>query len=323
MDSTRLVLVLLIGTGGCGGTDASEVGRDPAGGAGMLGGAGTSGGSSNPVGGGGSAVSAGGAGSGGGAGASSGNRDAAADAAGQADVAPVDSGGRCGTMYPAQCLNLMNWKLTLPIGSAGNPNEIHWPTLRTFAAAPYFQLNPSGPGVIFQANAGGVTSGNSEYPRCELREMTSDGKDDMAWSTMSGKHTMMVTEAFTHLPVAKPEAVGAQVHNDKDDVIMVRLNGSRLLVEHNGTSLGDLASTYKLGTFFNLKIEVTGGRIRVYHDDMTKPKIDEAESSGCGSSGSPLCYFKAGVYTQSNTSTGDNSAAYGEVIITALSVTHE
>src|SRR5262249_39075174 len=239
------------------------------------------------------------------------------------DATGVDAGSRCGTMYPAQCLNLMNWKLTLPIGSPGNPNEISWPALRTFTISPYFLLNPGGPGVIFQANAGGGPTQNSEFPRCELREMTSDGKGEMAWATTSGKHTLLVTEAFTHLPVAKPEAVGAQVHNDKDDVIMVRLNASELFVEHNGMNLGDLAGTYKLGTFFNLKIEATAGRIRVFYDDMTKPKVDTAESSACGSSGSPQCYFKAGVYTQSNTSTGDKPTAYGEVIITSLAVMHE
>ena len=314
-------LVLIACAAGCGGSDSGANNNDPSGGAGAVSGAGTGGSSSHAAGAGGSA-STGSAGSAGSAGASA-KPDASADSAGQVDAPPIDAGGRCGTMYPAQCLNLMGWKLTLPIGSSGNPNEISWPALRTFTVSPYFQLNPSGPGVIFQANAGGVTSGNSDYPRCELREMTSDGKDQMAWSTTSGKHTMMVTEAFTHLPEAKPEVVGGQVHNDKDDVIMIRLSGSRLFVEHNGSSLGDLAATYKLGTFFNLKIQATGGRIQIFYDDMVKPKVDEAEATACGSSGSPLCYFKAGVYTQSNTSTGDKPTAYGEVIITALSVTHE
>ena len=35
------------------------------------------------------------------------------------------------------------------------------------------------------------------------------------------------------------------------------------------------------------------------------------------------CYFKAGCYTQSNTSKGDASTAYGEVVIYSLSVKHE
>jgi poly(beta-D-mannuronate) lyase len=35
------------------------------------------------------------------------------------------------------------------------------------------------------------------------------------------------------------------------------------------------------------------------------------------------CYFKAGVYTQSNPEKGDEPTAYGEVIIYDLSVTHQ
>jgi hypothetical protein len=34
------------------------------------------------------------------------------------------------------------------------------------------------------------------------------------------------------------------------------------------------------------------------------------------------CYFKAGCYLQSNTSTGDLPTAYGQVEITHLSVSH-
>ena len=35
------------------------------------------------------------------------------------------------------------------------------------------------------------------------------------------------------------------------------------------------------------------------------------------------CYFKAGCYTQSNTSTGDAPTAYGQVVIYRLAVSHQ
>ena len=39
----------------------------------------------------------------------------------------------------------------------------------------------------------GVTTGNSEHPRVEFREMKNNGKDKASWSSTDGKtHTMYV-----------------------------------------------------------------------------------------------------------------------------------
>src|SRR5690242_20198680 len=39
-------------------------------------------------------------------------------------------------LVPAQVLNLTNWKITLPIGSSGNPTEIKQPQLATYQIDP-------------------------------------------------------------------------------------------------------------------------------------------------------------------------------------------
>jgi hypothetical protein len=216
---------------------------------------------------------------------------------------------------PAKILDLANWKITLPVDTShsGSPDEITQPELATFVLSPYFYVDSAGDGVVFMANAGGFTTSSSSYPRSELREMTSNGSSNASWSNTSGTHTMVVKEAFTHLPDVKPHVVGAQIHDASDDVIEVRLEGSRLFVDHNGTNLGDLNTNYALGTTYTLKIVAANGHIQAYYNDVLK--VDYTHS-GSG------WYFKAGCYTQSNTSKGDLPSAYGEVVIYSLQVTH-
>ncbi|NUP13922.1 MAG: polysaccharide lyase family 7 protein [Polyangiaceae bacterium] len=219
---------------------------------------------------------------------------------------------------PAELLDLSNWKLTLPISEAGDesPLEIKQPDLATYSVDPYFHLDAAKDGVIFQAHAGGATTSNSGYPRSELREMTSRGADLASWSTTSGTHTLVVTQAITHLPAAKPHVVAGQIHDDSDDVVMIRLEDEYLFVEGGGDDLGELDPNYVLGTPFAIKLVAADGVIQVYYNDLTTPKVEvEADASGC--------YFKAGVYTQSNTSTGDEPSAYGEVVVYDLSVVHQ
>jgi hypothetical protein len=71
---------------------------------------------------------------------------------------------------PGQLLDLRNWYLTLPTGSAGRPDTVEQPDLDRYSS-PFFQVDPQRDGVVFTATAGGVTTKNSTYPRSELREM--------------------------------------------------------------------------------------------------------------------------------------------------------
>jgi poly(beta-D-mannuronate) lyase len=63
-------------------------------------------------------------------------------------------------------------------------------------------------------------------------------------------------------------------------------------------------------------VRAADGAVDIYYQDLTTPKVSvPREATGC--------YFKAGAYTQSNPSRGDAPTAYGEVVIYALSVTHQ
>jgi poly(beta-D-mannuronate) lyase len=217
---------------------------------------------------------------------------------------------------PAEVLDLLDWKLTLPVAgdAPDEPREVLQPELASFTLDPWFVV--AGGGVRFRADAGGVTTSNSGYPRSELREMTGGGLEPAAWSTTEGVHTLTITQAITHLPDVKPHVVAGQIHDAGDDVVMIRLEDTYLFVEGGGDELGVLDPDYQLGDEFTVRLRAGGGTIDIYYEDLGTPAVSVARDAAG-------CYFKAGVYTQSNPDKGDDPAAYGEVVISALSVTHE
>ncbi len=217
---------------------------------------------------------------------------------------------------PAQLLNLTNWKLTLPVDTshAGCPDEYQQPELAGFADSQFFHLNTNNNGVVFKAHCGGYTTSGSGYPRSELREMINNGATKASWSTTNGTHTMVITQAITHLPVFKPHVVAGQIHDANDDVIVYRLEGQTLFIDLNGKTGPILATNYQLGDVFTVAFVARNGTVECYYNGQyiyTYP----VKAAGC--------YFKAGVYTQSNTTKGDAPDAYGEVTIYGLSVTHQ
>jgi hypothetical protein len=227
---------------------------------------------------------------------------------------PPAPGGAAGT--PSAVLNLANWKLTLPVTGSGSSDarEVTQPQLASFALSPWFAVNAVGDGVVFQANAGGATTSGSSYPRSELREMTGGGAQNASWSSTSGTHTMVISEAITALPSVKPHVVAGQIHDANDDVAVFRLEGTSLYLTHGDDSHYKLITgSYHLGTRFEAKFVVSGGKVAAYYNGVLQASIDDSFSGG---------YFKAGCYTQSNTDKGDAAGAYGQVIVFGLTVTH-
>lgn len=230
---------------------------------------------------------------------------------------PTSAGGGTTAAYPGQIINLNNWKLTLPTGGSKDPTEIKQPSLATYKNDPYFLVSGDN-GVRFRAPVTGVTTSGSSYPRSELREMVNNGKDKASWSSTSGKHTMYLEQAVTHLPKAKPHIVVGQVHDSSDDVIVIRLEGKKLQIDVDGADGPVLDSNYTLGKKFAVKFEVQGGQTKIYYNNSNTPAYTLSRSySGA--------YFKAGAYTQSNCSRETDCSAnnYGEAIIYKAVVTHE
>ena len=223
--------------------------------------------------------------------------------------------------YPANVLDLANWKLNIPLDEDrdGRSDEIKQPKLATYSIDPWFQNNATNTGVVFRAHCGGITTIGSGYPRSELREMANNGKSGANWSSDAGTHTMEIEQAITHLPNVKPHIVAAQIHDADDDVIVFRLEGKKLFIDHNGADGAVLTKNYELGTKFKVRFEVADGPVKSYYNDVL------VETYPVHFSGA---YFKAGAYVQSNCQgrkkvAGESCDAYGEVVIYKLRVTHQ
>jgi len=213
---------------------------------------------------------------------------------------------------PADLIDLGDWYLTLPTGEEGDPDDVYPPDLGAFDADAWFRLNDTRDGVVFRANAGGVTTENSDYPRSELREMR-DG-ELASWSNETGTHTMSLRQAVTRLPEVKPHVVTAQIHGGDDDVVLVRLEGEELLAEYDdGDSSIVIDPAYELGTPYDLRITAADGRIEIFYNGDLAAEIPR---SGSG------WYFKTGAYVQSNPERGDDPAAVAEVVLYSLEVEH-
>ena len=224
-------------------------------------------------------------------------------------------------ILPGDVLALQNWKLTLPVDTdhPGSPDEIEQPELADFVDPLYYHLSDDLDGVVFRAHAGGATTQGSGYPRSELREMTDNGAEEAAWSSGAGKHRMFIDQRIVHLPVEKPHIVVGQIHDDQDDVIVFRLEGSKLFIDLNGNDGPVLTENYVLGDRFTVAFEVSGDHVDCYYDGALIYTHEQAFSGA---------YFKAGAYVQSSCQ-GDKQVpdeaceAHGEVVIHDLEVTHE
>ncbi|MFI0821121.1 polysaccharide lyase family 7 protein [Streptomyces sp. NPDC021098] len=235
---------------------------------------------------------------------------AQADAAG----APGAATARC--KYPADVLDLTDWKMTLPTGEEEDPTEITQPDLATFSARPWFQATEDCDAVRFRSAVDGVTTGGSGYPRAELREMTDGGEDEASWPTTEGTHTLEVDEAFMALPKDKPHLVGAQIHGGDDDVTVFRLEGSNLYITEGDDSHHHLVTDdYELGTAFEARFVARNGKIAVYYNGRRETTISYDGDTN---------YFKAGAYTQANCSNSQpcDRDNYGEVHISRIEVDH-
>ncbi len=223
-------------------------------------------------------------------------------------------------LYPSQIIDLTNWKITLPIGETENPTEIKQPELSTYSIDPWFIVMPEGNGVRFRAAVNAVTTGRSDYPRSELREMTSNGIVKASWSSTSGTNTMFLDQAITAVPKKKKHVVAGQIHDADDDLIVIRLEHPNLYVKVGTKNVYKLDSNYRLGKRFTVKFVVSDGQTKVYYNNGTNPVYTLSKKYSDA-------YFKAGAYTQSNCSREGfllcNDNNYGEVIVYNVTVAHQ
>ena len=169
---------------------------------------------------------------------------------------------------PSELIDLSLWKLQLPEDTArsGNPDEVKQPELDNFSHPSFFLLNKKRDALILRAPCGGATTKNSKYPRSELREMTAEGKR-ASWPTSSEEiHILKARLAITQTPEVKPHLVCAQIHDTRDDLLVIRLEKNHLFVRRDNLPKITLNPNYQPGTPFSFEIHSGQGNVLVYYE---------------------------------------------------------
>jgi hypothetical protein len=225
-------------------------------------------------------------------------------------------------VLPNDIIDLGLWYLTLPVKRSDRDDAaiIYNPYLKTYSDD-FFKVSPQGNSVLFITPAGGATTKGSQYPRTELREMSGPcEKDKACWSSRQGYHEMVNVLSINAIPLVKQDLVASQIHDGESDVMEVLIKKSRLYVRGSVDSkpkdYGTLQDNYVLGTKFTVKIVCTGGRIKVYYNNLQTPKLDFKYV------GDDKNYFKVGCYIQSNPSKGEDPDTVGEVEVFSSTVVH-
>jgi len=240
--------------------------------------------------------------------------DSEASPASPAAAAPAAAAagpGRTASKFPAELIDTKEWYLTLPTGKEGSPDTVEGSELANYHSK-FFDLTQARDGIVFTANAGGATTSGSHYPRSELREM--NGEEKASWDGRKGTHVMELDQAITKTPSAKPDVIAGQIHGTSDDLMQIHLSGKELTVKYaDGKKKVSLDDDYRLGTRFKVKIESSGGHVKVWYNGQEKADLPISTSTS---------YFKAGAYVNSNTSKGEKSSAEGQVVIYNVDLKH-
>jgi hypothetical protein len=239
---------------------------------------------------------------------------------------------------PAKVIDLSRWHETLPVdangGTTGTADQVNQPELATFQSDPWFgtvyDTIAKDTAVAFRAFAGGAkTSSNTIFARSELREHNAD-YTNAAWSWNDGlAHTMRVRQSIAFLPKIHPHTAAGQIHDESDDVFMLKAEGTNpggnstkavLNAYFDNSSVKRTVDTaYKIGTVFDLEVTQLGKGISVRYNG--KLVVDSFASFSITTR--KANYFKAGCYIQTNRAKyGEDSAAFAEVRIFSLSAIH-
>ena len=188
-----------------------------------------------------------------------------------------------------------NWNITLPTSKDGKkPTTIEFPELETYNDDNY-QLFPNY--IRMVAPCDGFTTPNSSYCRTEFRELINGEK--AAWDGTTGLHEMTYKFKAITLPVKKPDVCIGQIHDEKDDLIELRVEGEKLVVRGKlFTGYVVVDDAFKLDQEYNAVLGSDKGSVFIIVNNF-KTSLKAAKIT------SKKCYFKVGNYVQSNASKGD------------------
>ncbi|GAB2893190.1 polysaccharide lyase family 7 protein [Uliginosibacterium flavum] len=224
-----------------------------------------------------------------------------------AGVALLACGAAVAEEAPLSTSGLSRWKLTLPVDVNGDGKADEVTSLWGYRNSPWFHATPDG--IVFRAHAGGArTSGNTAYARSELREMDEAGRL-AAWDCLQDKRSLTLEQTLLASTTAKPEVTIGQIHDAKNDNLMLKYIGpakangrsdtGRIELQWSDSAQRDiLDKAYALGQPMQVRIAADQGTLRVIYRNLASglekrvsAQLDVASIVGA-------CYFKAGVYIQ-------------------------
>lgn len=218
-------------------------------------------------------------------------------------------------------IDLSVWNLTLP--EQVPLRTIQTPQMQSGYNSKYFYRN--GESFVFWAPVAGTATGNSDFPRSELREVYPDGKA-RNWQYSEGNHTLSARLAVNKVPSTGQIVIG-QVHAKDNLTPYVKLVYSQVkgvgyvqvyLRQRPNDVKSPLVMTYKsmpLDYFFNYTITITrAGQLMI--DIAGQQYVNRIDPSWA----SKHFYFKAGVYTLDNQGPATEG---GQAEFAELNVVHQ
>lgn len=244
----------------------------------------------------------------------------------------VAGGAKLRSPAPATVLNIGPGAgqnhFKVQVAPVGSPNQVEHSQAEIVAGYredPYFVPTADGARTQFYARLDGpLSSGAAGGSRAELREVNPDGSET-SYDALTGTHVFTLTTRATHLPPVNPAAVLAQLHDgvfgDRISIRTQLISGiTKLVCRVNGTSTGlpRLSENYTVDTEFTVRIQIVGGLVTVFYNDLTTPLISNAGPLTAGAA-NPAWNWKAGVYNQSTT---DVATEYAAAEITSVNYSH-
>ncbi|MDW7694314.1 polysaccharide lyase family 7 protein [Flammeovirgaceae bacterium SG7u.111] len=278
-------------------------------------------------------------------------------------TATYKSSGSGNADVPSDILpSLDRWKLTLPFNEDGDdsnspveitnyddrlrdPEEIKDGNLIGYELADYFEVrsfnvigsSQTFDAVVFRAHCAGVTTENSGYPRCELRQRYNG--EDGEWS-FNNEQSLTADLIVTHLPVEKPEISVVQVKGGTgstagDEALRVQYHSSDglYIVYNEDYNTKGNSVDYALGERLRVSVNIPARDGKDMEVDIIN--LDRTDGSGdfyfSWDVPYSIGYFKLGCYTQSSVflsqfKDGKNDEArdaYGEMAVLSMSLVED
>ncbi len=227
---------------------------------------------------------------------------------------------------PSGNFDLSHWKLTLPVdpdgAGDGKATEIQATELAAgFTHADYFHTGADGE-IVFWCPVNGARTENTDYPRCELREVIDPADDNAAWAA-AGTHVLEARCRVMEVPSSLKVIIG-QIHSYSGKarpLIKLQFYKGRIeaLVKEGPEKGKDIKLTWPsvgLDKDFKYEIKIENGLLSITVNGETQTQnVYENDPEW----EQQTFYFKAGVYPQDNEGPETEGA---RVSFSELKVTH-